>query len=147
MTLPLSIELVPHDSARYHEAVTLRRAVLRRPLGLDFTDDELAAESRHLHLVAIYCTKVVGCLMIVIEPTAGRIRQMAVDENCRGMSIGRLLMIRAEHEIAAMGLSHIVLHARETAMGFYEKLGFVREGARFIEVGIGHYKMTKKIKP
>jgi predicted GNAT family N-acyltransferase len=37
------------------------------------------------------------------------------------------------------------LNARETAVPFYEKLAYNTEGVRFEEVGIGHFKMTKKL--
>ena len=37
----------------------------------------------------------------------------------------------------------IVLNARKTAVGFYEKLGYERKGDMFTEVGIAHFKMHK----
>jgi len=43
-------------------------------------------------------------------------------------------------------VKEIRLHARETALGFYERLGFVGEGARFLEVSIPHQVMWKRIR-
>jgi predicted GNAT family N-acyltransferase len=37
------------------------------------------------------------------------------------------------------------LHARLTAIGFYEKSGYVVSGGEFLEVGIPHVKMVKRI--
>lgn len=41
------------------------------------------------------------------------------------------------------GYRKIVLNARKTAVGFYEKLGYERKGDMFTEVGIAHFKMLK----
>jgi predicted GNAT family N-acyltransferase len=35
------------------------------------------------------------------------------------------------------------LHARIVAVGFYEKMGYVRQGELFTEVGIPHVLMQK----
>ena len=37
------------------------------------------------------------------------------------------------------------MHARETAVGFYEKLGYKVVGDKFTEVTIPHYVMEKKL--
>jgi len=37
------------------------------------------------------------------------------------------------------------LHARDTAVGFYEKRGYVREGDFFLEVSLPHITMTKSL--
>ena len=46
------IQTVLHGSLEYQAAVELRRRVLRRPLGLDFTEEELRAEEDQVHFVA-----------------------------------------------------------------------------------------------
>jgi predicted GNAT family N-acyltransferase len=37
------------------------------------------------------------------------------------------------------------MHARKTAVGFYEKLGYKRIGNEFLEVTIPHYAMEKAL--
>jgi hypothetical protein len=37
------------------------------------------------------------------------------------------------------------MHARKTALGFYEKLGYSRQGEEFTEVTIPHYIMEKAL--
>ena len=39
----------------------------------------------------------------------------------------------------------LVLHARATAVGFYERLGYRIEGPEFCEVTIPHYPMGKSL--
>jgi predicted GNAT family N-acyltransferase len=38
-----------------------------------------------------------------------------------------------------------MMHARTTAVGFYEKLGYKRMGDEFEEVTISHYVMEKDL--
>jgi len=43
------------------------------------------------------------------------------------------------------GCSKFELHARDTAVRFYEKMNYTTVGEKFTEVGIPHYKMEKKL--
>ena len=72
-------------------------------------------------------------------------RQLAVRENCQGKGFGRELVNYAESFARERGYAEIVLHARETARGFYQKLGYEAEGDSFTEVGLPHLAMRKKI--
>ena len=38
----------------------------------------------------------------------------------------------------------IYMHAQMQVLPFYEKFGFIKEGEKFEEAGIMHYKMTLK---
>jgi hypothetical protein len=38
------------------------------------------------------------------------------------------------------------MHARDGAIGFYERNGYLRDGELFMEVTMPHYKLVKKIK-
>ena len=40
----------------------------------------------------------------------------------------------------------MTMHARETAVPFYERLGYATVGARFEEVTIPHFKMEKRLR-
>ena len=46
-------------------------------------------------------------------------------------------------EARARGLPRVVLHAQISALGFYEKAGFVPEGDPFEEAGIIHRVMSR----
>ena len=70
---------------------------------------------------------------------------MAVYPEWQGKGIGRLLMLAAEEYAHTAGYTMISLHARKTAMEFYDKLGYATIGHEFTEVGIPHYKMTKSL--
>jgi predicted GNAT family N-acyltransferase len=51
----------------------------------------------------------------------------------------------AENLAKDSGGREIMMHARKTAIGFYEKLGYTAEGDEFSEVGIPHVEMRKSL--
>jgi len=90
--------------------------------------------------------KLLACVVAVaMSPTDVRIRQMAVDSKHQGAGCGRSLMVRIETDLAKRGFVHFFMHARVSAIGFYEKLGYTMVGEEFTEVGISHAQMEKCI--
>ncbi len=90
--------------------------------------------------------RLVGTLLLrAAGEGALQMKQVAVDEARRGTGTGRQLVRFAEALAARQGYGVIVLHARETAAPFYDKLGYAREGERFEEIGIPHYSMRKPL--
>jgi ribosomal protein S18 acetylase RimI-like enzyme len=134
-----------HGCADYDAAVELRREVLRRPLGLDFTAEQLAAEASQLHLGAWSGGVLLGCLTLIVEDGAARMRQVAVAPRARDQGIGRLLVAECESEALRRGAASMTLHARQTAVGFYERLGYASRGGSFVEVGVEHRLMAKTL--
>jgi predicted GNAT family N-acyltransferase len=59
--------------------------------------------------------------------------------------MGRVLMQFAENLARDRGYKKIMMHARKSAMGFYEKLGYKVVGDEFEEITIPHYIMEKKL--
>jgi GNAT superfamily N-acetyltransferase len=72
-----------------------------------------------------------------------RLRQMAVPNNMQGKGVGRALMIFAENIARDLGYKRLSMHARKTALGFYQKLGYSVISPEFEEVTIPHYIMEK----
>jgi len=143
----IEIKQVEHGSALYELEVDLRRRVLREPLGLVFTKEQLDAECSDIHLVAIIGGKIVGCL--VLTPTGNgsvQMRQVAVDPTMQGSGIGRELVVQSEAVALNHGYQEMMLHARDTAVGFYLKLGYEIRGEPFVEVAIPHREMFKVIR-
>jgi predicted GNAT family N-acyltransferase len=86
---------------------------------------------------------VVGC--VLFDFASGRLRAMAVEPSLQGTGIGARLVVGLEAELKKLAVQTISLHARDTAIGFYEKLGYSIEGEPFTEVGIPHRNMVKKL--
>ena len=138
-------DLIEHDSGEYEEAVALRDEVLRKPLGLSYDPTELAGEKDSFHFALREGTELVACLVLKpLNEHCIKMRQLAVRESYQGKGVGRELVNYAESFAKGRGNEEIVLHARETARGFYEKLGYEAEGDSFTEVGLPHLVMRKK---
>lgn len=138
---------IKHGGDLYRELVGLRRDMLRKPLGLDFTQRELAEEADYIHLAAMDEEDgVIGCL-ILVPTTKGvmKMRQVAVRPNCQRNGIGAKLVEFAEGIAAEHGVDRIVLHARATVIEFYRKLGYRPSSGVFMEVGIAHVSMDRMI--
>jgi len=140
----MALKIIDHGSREYQQMVHLRNEILRRPLGLQFTPEELEKEKEEILIGAFEEEKMLGCCMLIMEAANSvRLRQMAVLNNLQGKGIGRALMQFAENIARDRGFHKITMHARKTAVGFYEKLGYRISGQEFEEVTIPHYVMEK----
>lgn len=140
----MALKIIDYGSREYQQMVQLRNEILRRPLGLQFTPDELESEKEEILIGAFEEEKMLGCCMLIRQdPVTVRLRQMAVLNNLQGKGIGRALMQFAENIARDRGYQKITMHARKTAVGFYEKLGYRVCGQEFEEVTIPHYVMEK----
>lgn len=142
----MALKIIDHGSPEYLQMVQLRNEILRKPLGLTFTPEELEKEKDEILIAAFEEEKMLGCCMLIREqPGTVRLRQMAVINNLQGKGIGRALMQFAENIARDRGFRRITMHARKTAIGFYEKLGYEVSGKEFQEVTIPHYIMEKSL--
>lgn len=145
-SLGVALRWVGHGTPEYDRLIDLRRAILRKPLGLTFTAEQLAAESDQLHLGAFESGRVLGCLVLrIASPGEVVMRQVAVAAEAQRRGIGTLLVEESEREARRRGFARMSLHARETAIPFYERLGYHVEGEPFTEVGLPHREMAKNL--
>jgi predicted GNAT family N-acyltransferase len=142
----MALKIIDHGTREYQQMVQMRTDILRKPLGLTFSPEELEKEKSEILIGAFEEEKMLGCCMLVREDAKNcRLRQMAVMNNLQGKGIGRALMHFAENIARDMGYKKIIMHARKTATGFYEKLGYTVIGDEFLEVTIPHFVMEKKL--
>ena len=134
-------------TAEYRLERDLRHAVLREPLGLSFTAEELANEEKQLHFGLFEPEdNLIACVVAVrLSPTDARIRQMAVTPAHQRRGLGTRLMKELEEHLRSRGFTNLVLHARASAVEFYEKLGYAVIGDEFIDVTIAHVRMVKVV--
>lgn len=126
--------------------VDLRYHILRKPLGLEFTQDELDKEKEDILIGCFEDDKLEGCCLLTKTANGVvRLRQMAVTSGLQGKGLGRVLMMFAENIARDRGFRKITMHARKNALGFYEKLGYEVVGEEFQEVTIPHFEMEKDL--
>lgn len=142
----MALKIIDHGTPEYEQMIKLRGDILRKPLGLDFSDEELEKEKENLLMGAYEDDVMLGCCMLVEEkPQTVRLRQMAVINDLQGKGIGKALMQFAENLARDRGYKKITMHARKNAIGFYEKMGYKKMGEEFEEITIPHYNMEKEL--
>ncbi|HVM88889.1 MAG TPA: GNAT family N-acetyltransferase [Puia sp.] len=142
----MALKIIDHGSKEYQQMISLRYEMLRKPLGLNFTQKELDDEQDDVLMGAFEDDKILGCCLLTkVDNSKIRLRQMAVPNNMQGKGIGRALMIFAENIARDLGYRVLLMHARKTARGFYEKLGYTVSSSEFEEVTIPHYVMEKNL--
>ena len=128
------------------ESIKLRENVLRRPLGLTFSDKELMEERDQHHLIAQIKKHVVGILILSPSNTNEiKMRQVAIHPSYQNKGVGSQLVFFAEEYAIKLCFQKMTLHARKTAFKFYQKLKYKTNKKPFLEVGIPHYLMWKNL--
>ena len=131
------LSVVEIDGASTHD---LRRRVLRdgrTDLPAAYPEDD---DPGVLHLGALDDGQVVGVATFVPDGSGGwQLRGMAVDPTRQGQGIGRALL-----EEGAARAGPLWAHARDTALGFYERLGWVVEGEGYVHgvMGLPHHRVV-----
>lgn len=137
--------------------LALRYDVLRKPLGLHFSQSDLLPDQNSIHFVGVENKQVLACLILSpkndidtldLNASASKVykmRQVAVQSQLQGTGIGKKLVQFVEIEAKKMGITHFELNARKSAVPFYLTLNYSIEGEEFEEVGIPHLKMKKAL--
>ena len=142
----MALKIIDHGSKEYKQMVDLRFNLLRKPLGLIFTPEDLDAEKEDILIGVFEDEKLEACCILTqTAPKTVRLRQMAVAAVLQGKGIGRQLMSFAENIARDRGYRRLTMHARKSAVGFYEKHGYKVSGDEFEEVTIPHYVMEKEL--
>lgn len=142
----MEIRLIEHGGEEYLHMVNIRMELLRRPIGLSFSEEQLADEKDDMLVAAFQKNELIGCCVLTHYKTnALQLRQMAVRQDVQSRGMGRKIVAFAEKLAKQKGYRFLVMHARNTALGFYKNCGYKIAGNEFIEVGLPHYYMEKKL--
>ncbi len=138
--------MIDHGSEDYKKMVDLRLEILRKPLGLTFAEADLNQEKDDILIGAFEEEDIMACCILTkLSEDTCKLRQMAVRPKIQGTGLGAAMMNYAEQLAKDAGYKKMVMNARKTAKGFYEKLGYEIEGDEFVEVTLPHFYMQKNI--
>ena len=70
-------------------------------------------------------------------------QRVAVLARARGTGLGATLMRHVLEELTDMGFARVTLGSQLSAIGFYERLGFVAHGPIYDDAGIDHRDMDR----
>lgn len=142
----MPIKVIDHGSEDYQKMVDLRMEILRKPLGLSFTETDLEKEKQDILIGAFEDDEILACCVLTkIGEDTCKLRQMAVRNKIQRTGLGAAMMNYAEQLAKDAGYKKMVMNARKTAKGFYEKLGYEIKGDEFVEVTLPHFYMQKNI--
>ncbi|EGK02771.1 GNAT family N-acetyltransferase [Dysgonomonas gadei] len=145
----MNFKIIEYQTDEYQEMLALRTRILREPLGLIFTDQDIKMDKDDMLLGLILPEKqkmVACCILTRIDDKVVKMRQMAVDTDVQKSGLGTSMLSFAEYVAEREGFEKIVLHARKVAVDFYRKYDYKIIGDEFTEVGIPHFEMEKQIK-
>jgi len=137
----------PQSEDEFNSMYDLRWRILRKPWNQPKGSEKDEKESEALHFIAKLDDRVVGTARFdTIKDRIGQIRYLAVDESFQRRGIGTNLLSSIHITARNRRFLYIILNARESAVKFFEKLGYsiMEDGPILFDV-IKHFKMVKKL--
>ena len=165
--VPFHIGIIHPDSFLYPGEEQVRFKVLLEPVGVDSWTQY---DEGSIHIVAFQKVDgnasddpsvgvvpdpdspgmsyhVVGVVMYHLEEQ--RLMQMAVSDSFQGQGVGSALVRSLERVLLRYGAGdekvYVTLHARDSAVPFYARLGYSVHSEPFEEVGVPHSHMHKTL--
>lgn len=137
----------PKTESEWNEYYDLRYRVLREPWNQPKGSERNEGDLTGIHAAYFSKGKITGIVRIdKSDESISQIRFMAVEFKEQGKGIGDKLMREMEVIASERGDKKIILHAREIAIGFYEKLGYKLLNKSHNLFGeIQHFLMEKEL--
>lgn len=125
----------------------LRYRILRQPWNQPRGSERNEGDDSAIHAAYFQNGVIKGVARLdLMDNEIGQIRFMAVETDSQGKRIGEKLMVHLEDLAFQNGRRKIILHAREIALGFYQKLGYeLVEKSHLLFGEIQHYLMEKAV--
>ncbi len=142
----MTFKEIAYKSEDWEKAVRLREKILREPLGSRFTEAELEEEKNHIQIAGFLGDELLATAVLVPEANKMKMQRVVVASAFQNRQMGSKMMQFCEKVALDKNAESIFCHARDTAVNFYVKNHYEREGDYFDEDGIPHLKMTKKLK-
>jgi GNAT superfamily N-acetyltransferase len=126
---PADISIRTPELSELAAVRTLRQEELNgdQPLPAPVQPTEADLDPRNLHMAAFHGDRVVSAVRVDPQPEpAGthHVNRMVTRLEYRGQGIGARVLESAEAAATERGATRLTLHAREAAVGFYEKAGY-----------------------
>jgi predicted GNAT family N-acyltransferase len=133
------------DAAEVVAALALRHEVfvVEQAVPLEEEVDEHDADA--LHLVAVDDGRVVATCRLVADGGTVKVARVAVAASARRRGLASRLLAEGEIRARALGAERIALAAQTGALALYERAGYTPYGERFMEAGIEHLMMEKRL--
>lgn len=137
-----------HDP-RLLTAQQVRTEVFVHEQGVPMDIEQDGRDPVAMHVLAVVDGVAMGAARIrwlgSARESVGKVERVAVLARGRRLGLGTRLMAALESLAVAQGCTLLRLGAQEDAIPFYVSLGYQTVGAPFVEAGIPHRTMEKRI--
>jgi predicted GNAT family N-acyltransferase len=141
------------SEAELFQALAIREVVFIEEQHVPEGIERDAEDAKAYHVLAFQGGHAIGTGRLVMLPqppdgmtgTWAQIGRMAVLQSSRKARVGSKLLETLEEEAKRRGVTGIKLHAQLFALEFYKKHGYEALGPVFMEAGIEHLEMQKKL--
>lgn len=142
----MSLEIRRADGRAEMDALLdLRDRVFCVEQGVPKREEIDGRDNDAIHLVALRAGRVVGtCRLLFVDRTV-QLSRLAVEPDVRREGVATALLREADREAAAARARRIVLHAQTYARELYTADGYEPRGRTFVEAGIEHIAMEKRL--
>lgn len=136
----------PQTRDEFFKYYDLRWKILRAPWNHPKGSEQDELEGQSIHIMVVDDELVIGVGRAHFNSDAeAQFRYMAVDDNCQGRGVGKLILDELEKRVSEKGAKKIILHARDNAVKFYERNGYrVVKKSHTLFGSIPHFLMEKK---
>lgn len=97
------------------------------------------------HILVHYNDQAVGTGRVRFVEGVGKLERICILEPYRNTGLGKIIIKTLEEIAEERGAFGVKLHGQLQAEGFYAKLGYQTSSDPFMEDGIPHVLMTKKV--
>ena len=137
----------PNNPQEWEDYFSLRYNVLRKPLNQPLGSERNDGDSTGKHF-ALYDNTILTAIgrLDIVDSEKVQARFVAVLEVEHGKGYGKQIMHAMEEYGRLNGYHKMILHARDYALNFYEKLGYqkIEKSYKLFDV-LQHYLMTKNL--
>lgn len=136
----------PRTKKEFEMMYDLRWRILREPWNQPRGSEKDQFESQAFHFIALFLNRIVGTARLhMVKDDVGQIRYLAVEEDFRRKGVAGKLMEAIHLTAKNKFIKFLVLNARETAVDFFKKIGYiVIEDGPTLFGEIKHKKMMVK---
>jgi predicted GNAT family N-acyltransferase len=133
------------DAAEVEAAMDLRVRVFCDEQGVSREEELDGLDDEALQILALDESGVIATCRLRDLGAEWKLERMAVEARVRGLGVGASLLAGAEEEARAAGAQTMDLHAQRPAEPFYAANGYAPEGEAFMDAGIEHIAMRKRL--
>ncbi len=137
----------PKNQIEWEQYYDLRYRILRQPWNQPRGSEHNEGDETGIHFALFENDKIAAIARLDVNAeNIAQVRFMAVESTIQRKGFGKQVMLAIESYCKTQNSSEIILHARETAIPFYESLNYqLVEKSHLLFNEIQHFLMHKHI--